>query len=204
MPLALASTRNSVSPFSSRAAAGGAGEHDDVVGGGGVVDHALVAGERPAGAFLGGLERHVGEIVARLALQPGEGELLLAFDHRRQQRLLLRLAAGRGDHAAAQHDGRQERLEHQAFAELLHDDHGLDRAAAVAAILFRERHAEPAQLGELRPVLRQPAAFGRGDLAAILERVLVANEALGAVLQLLLFVGKRQIHLFLRESLQAL
>ena len=45
--------------------------------------------------------------------------------------------------------------------------------------------------------------LGRGDLAAVLERVLVANEALGAVLQLLLFVGKGQIHLFLRNPLQA-
>ena len=42
--------------------------------------------------------------------------------------------------------------------------------------------------------------LGRGDLAAILERVLVANEALGGVLQLLLFVGKGQIHFFLRNS----
>ena len=177
-------------------AARGAGEHDDVVGRRRVVDDALVARERPAAAFLGRLERNVGQVVARLALQPGEGELLLALDHGREQRLLLGLRSGLGDHAAAQHDGRQERLQHQAFAELLHDDHGLDRTAAVAAILFREGHAEPAQLGHLRPVLRQPALFGGGDLAAVLESVLVANEALRGVLQLLLFVGKGQVHLF--------
>jgi hypothetical protein len=158
-----------------------------------------VAAKRPAGAFLGGLERHIGEVVARLTLQPGESELLLALDHRRQQRFLLRLAAGGRDHAAAQHDGRQERLQDQALSELLHDDHGLDRAAAVAAIFFREGHAEPAQLGELRPVLGQPAALGGDDLAAVLERVLVANEALGSLLELLLFVGKGQIHFLLRN-----
>ena len=108
----------------------------------------------------------------------------------------LGLRSGLGDHAAAQHDGRQERFQHQAFAELLHDDHGLDRTAAVAAILFREGHAEPAQLGHLRPVLRQPALFGGGgDLAPVLEGVLVTNEALRGVLQLLLFVGKGQVHL---------
>jgi len=175
-------------------AAAGAGEHDDGVGRRRVVDDALVAGERPAGAFLGRLERDVGEIVAALALQPGEGELLLALDHRRQQRLLLRRGAGGGDHAAAQHDGRQEGLEHQAFAELLHDDHGLDRTAAVAAVGLGKGHAEPAELGHLRPILRQEALLGRDDLAPVLESVLVAHEALRRVLQLLLFVGQGQVH----------
>ena len=182
---------------------GGTGQHDDVVGGSGIVDYALVARERPAVAFLGRLERHVGQVVAALALQPGEGELLLALDHRRQQRLLLGRRTGAGDHAAAQHHRRQERLEDQALTELLHDDHGLDRAAAVAAILLGEGHAEPAQLGELRPVLRQPAALGRRDLAAIVERVLLAREALGRFLQLLLFVGKGQIHVSPPEFLDA-
>ena len=37
---------------------------------------------------------------------------------------------------------------------------------------------------------------GRGDLAPVLEGVLVAHEALGRVLQLLLFVGQGQIHFF--------
>src|SRR5260221_267389 len=81
-------------------AARGARQHDDVVGRRGIVDHALVAAQRPARAFLGGLERHIGQVVTRLALQPGEGELLLALYHGRQQRLLLGLGAGLGDHAA--------------------------------------------------------------------------------------------------------
>src|SRR3982074_2018055 len=41
---------------------GGAGEHDVMVGGRSVVDPALVAGERPAGAFLGGLEHNVARL----------------------------------------------------------------------------------------------------------------------------------------------
>src|SRR2546430_9306870 len=60
------------------------------------------------------LERDVSEIVAALALEPGEGELLLAFDHRPKQRLLLRLRASRRDHAAAQHHGRQEWLDRKS------------------------------------------------------------------------------------------
>ena len=82
MPLALASTRKSVRPFSSRAA-GGAGEHDQMVGGGRADDHGLVALQRPARAFLVRRGLQVGQIVAPLRLQPGEGELLLALDDRR-------------------------------------------------------------------------------------------------------------------------
>jgi hypothetical protein len=69
---------------------------------------------------------------------------------------------------------------------------------------FRKRHAEPAQLGELRPVLGQPAAVGRRDLAAGIERILVAHETLGLLLQLLLLVGKGQIHLVFLQILRVL
>ena len=55
-------------------------------------------------------------------------------------------AAGR-----PQHDGGEIGLDHERAAERLHDDHGLDRAAAETAVGFGEGQAEQAEIGELRP-----------------------------------------------------
>src|SRR4029079_11820356 len=66
---------------------------------------------------------------------------------------------------------------------------------ADAAVFLGERDGKPAELGELRPVLGHPALLDRADLAAILEGIFVAHEALRGFLQLLLLVGQGQIHL---------
>ena len=67
----------------------------------------------------------------------------------RQELALLRIAAAVAQEAAAQHDSGEIRLEHKRAAERFHDDHGLDRAAADAAVLFGKRHAEQAKLGDI-------------------------------------------------------
>ena len=60
----------------------------------------------------------------------------------------------------------QIRLQHQRLAERLHHDHGLDRAGAEAAVVFGERQAEQALLGELAPDGFAPAALLRHVLLA--------------------------------------
>ena len=59
--------------------------------------------------------------------------------------------------ATTQDNGSEERLDHEAAAELFHDDHRLDRAAAKATLVFGERRCKQAELGEGRPVLALPA-----------------------------------------------
>ena len=68
--------------------------------------------------------------------------------------------------AAAEHDRREIRLDHQRLAHRLHDDHGLDRAGAEAAVGFRERQAEQALLGEFVPDRVAPAALLRAVFLA--------------------------------------
>jgi uncharacterized circularly permuted ATP-grasp superfamily protein len=96
--------------------------------------------------------------------------------------------------AAADHDRLHERLDHERFAELFHDDHGIDRAAAKAAILFRERRREQTKLRELLPVLRLPAFVAARDLLEILEGVVVREKLRDGVAQKRLFFGEREIH----------
>ena len=52
--------------------------------------------------------------------------------------------------AAAEHDGRQIGLERERAAKSLLHQHGLDRAAAEAAVRLGERSAEQAEFGVLR------------------------------------------------------
>ena len=99
------------------------------------------------------------EIVARVLLELREGKGLAAVDDAGNVRGLLLGRAAMAQEAAADHDGRQIRLQHQRLAERLHHDHGLDRAGAEAAIGFRERQAEQALLGELAPDGLAPAAL---------------------------------------------
>src|SRR6476661_7807864 len=80
-------------------------------------------------------------------------------------------------------------------AELLHDDHASQRTRAEAAKIFSEWRGQQAKLGEGIPMLSAPAFFGCNDLAARVEVVLVAEQALNAVTQELLFICKLNIHL---------
>ena len=96
--------------------------------------------------------------------------------------------------AAADHDGRQIRLQHQRLAERFHHDHGFDRAGAEAAIGFRERQAQQALLGELAPDGLAPAALLLLVLLARIEIVGVGQETVDAFLEKALLLGQIKIH----------
>src|SRR5438445_2555566 len=95
--------------------------------------HAFLAIENVAAARLLRRCRDISEVIARLPLSIGEGEVLLARGDRGNELLLLRRAAGKAEQAATQDHCREIGLEHEAAAEGLHDDHSLDRRAAAAA-----------------------------------------------------------------------
>ena len=85
------------------------------------------------------------------------------LDDTGEQRLLLRRRGAALDEARGEQQ-RKIRLDHQRLAEGFHHAHQIDRAAAEAAVLGRDRQAGEAHLRELRPGLSAPALAG-DDLA---------------------------------------
>ena len=96
--------------------------------------------------------------------------------------------------AAGDHDRCQIRLQHQRLADRFHHDHGFDRAGAEAAVVFRERQAEQALLGELAPDGLAPAALFRAVLLARVEIVGIVQETVDAFLEKPLLLGQIKIH----------
>jgi len=176
------------------ARAGGAGRNDEMVRRATMDDHGLLAVENPGAAILLRRGGDIEEVVARMPLGGGQSIGAGALGDRRDMRSLLLRGTSALQHAAGQNDCREIGLEHKVLPEALEDQHGLDRPAAEAAILFGERQAEDAKLGELRPDPGAPATGERGDLLALLEAVGVGEEALHRVLQELLFFGEIEIH----------
>src|SRR5690606_26459996 len=101
----------------------------------------------------------------------------------------------------ARNDHRFEvRLDDEVTAEFFHDDHGFVGAAAKTALLFGERGCEKAEVRELFPDLGTPTFSRLSHLAACLEIIFVAEQALHGVAEQGLLLGERKIHLF-RPSL---
>ena len=96
---------------------------------------------------------------------------------------------------AAQDDGLKVGLERQRLAELLHHDHGLDRAAAEAAVGFSKGRAEQAHLGVVAPQGFAPALRTRLIGLASLESVTVLHQPRDIVAQQLLFGAELEVHL---------
>src|SRR5260221_676425 len=176
-------------------AAGGARRDDDAVGAFAVQHHALLTAEHEAGGDRLRRGRDIGEVVARLPLGMGEGEAEIAGGDRRDHLLALRRAAGKAKEAAAEHDRREVRLEHEAASEGFHDDHRLDRRAADAAQLFGEGQAEQAELGILRPARFAVAERLLRIGLALLEGVFLVDQAGDRVLEQALLVAEVEIHL---------
>ena len=174
--------------------AGGARRDDQLVGAGPVQHHRLVSIQHVARAVAFGRGLDAVQLVARIRLAQRGGEQQLALRHFGQDGLLLRLAAGEVDQAAAQDHGRKIRLDHDAAAELGHHQHGVDRGAAEAAMRLVEGHAEQAHLGELRPHLVGKSLRRSDDGLARLEAVILADVFLDAVAQQLLFFAENEIH----------
>ena len=85
--------------------------------------------------------------------------------------------------SAAEHHRGQKRFKHQRLAERLHQNGDLDRTAADAAVLFRERNAQPAEFGECRPHFGAEAAFAVGDLLEGVVAVMLGEKPLGGLAQ---------------------
>ena len=118
----------------------------------------------------------------------------LPLRHRRQHRLTFGRRAQGGDQPATQHHRREIRFEHEALAEGFHQDGELDRAAADAAVLRRERQTEPTELGELRPDLAVPAGIARGDLLHGAVVVSFVQKLVGALAQDGVLGGVSKVH----------
>ena len=110
-------------------------------------------------------------------------------------RFLLGRCAAFAQETAGDHDRFEIGFDNQMAAELFHDDHVLDGAAAETAKLFGKGRGEQAELGELSPHFRTPAIGRLRYLAARLKIIFVAEQALHCIAEQRLFLGKRKIHL---------
>ncbi len=79
------------------------------------------------------------------------------------------------DERAAEDDGLEIRFERQRLAEFLHHDHGLDRAAAIAAVVFGEGRAKQTHVGVFAPQRLAPAARARLITLAGLKAVSILH-----------------------------
>ena len=109
-----------------------------------------------------------------------------------QARRRCGLVAGLEDARRDQRD-RRVRFEDEAAAELLEDDHRIDRAEPEAAVRFRNLQAEDAELADLVPRVAREAAR-LDDAAAALEVVAALDPAAHGVAQHLLVVGEVEVH----------
>ena len=118
----------------------------------------------------------------------------IALHDLRKKIPLLRSAAARGNRAAAQKHGRQERLRDCAPAEFLHHDSDVDRTSAKAAVFLGESKAEPTQLGEIAPMLRTETLRLLRGLPAAFGIVVLGHVTRDTLAQHPLRVGGGQIH----------
>ena len=121
-------------------------------------------------------------IVARAAFRVGQRKEQFSLDEPLEQLAMSVTRATEGERRAAQHDGWDERLEHEALAESFHQNHGLDGRAAKTAAIFRKGDAEPAEAGERAPMFPAKALLAVRESGAGVERIRVGHEAIDAVL----------------------
>ena len=118
-----------------------------------------------------------------------------ARGQRRQHGHALVGVAERGDGAGSQHRACQIGFQHQPFAQRPHHQHGIDRAAAETAVLFRYLQGQQAQIGETLPG-GAAEAIGRlrPAVAPGFEAEVLGNEAARGFQQHLLFFAESEIH----------
>src|SRR6516225_12424 len=162
---------------------------------------ALGAVEHPAARGRFRRRQNIAQVVARLALAMSESQGHAAFGDLRQDRRLLRLAAGKAQCSTTEHNRRQIGLERQCPAERLHYQHDLDRPSAKPTVLLGKGQAQQALLGVARP--QRPAPSLRlGEIAAALRKaVMVSKESVDTLAQQALLVGQLEIHV-IRPSLE--
>ena len=108
----------------------------------------------------------------------------------------LRGAAAARQRGRRQHGGRKKRRRHQGAADFLHHHAGLDAAEPAAAEILRHQQAGKSHLGERLPqVAGKPGrVLGVAQLPQMRHRRLVADEAARAVAQHRLFFVEDECH----------
>jgi hypothetical protein len=135
---------------------------------------------------------HVAQLAAAVALGMGQRTDQAAVDDLGHP-VGTQCGAARQRAAEQQHAGNVWR-QHQAAAELFHQQRGGQRPAAQAPERFIEGQAQPAHLRHLLPVFAAEAVGACGDAAALLEAVLLAHPARHAVAQQHIVVVQVEIH----------
>ena len=159
-----------------------------------LADEPLLAVQHESRAVFARGQPDIMQIVARLPLGVGETEPEIARCDLADEIGPLFGTGAVPDQRAAEDDGLEIRFERQRLAEFLHHDHGLDRAAAVAAVVLREGRAKQAHLGVLAPQRLAPAARARLITLAGLETVPILHQPHDIVAQHLLLAAELKIH----------
>jgi hypothetical protein len=108
--------------------------------------------------------------------------------------LLLCVAASQQERFGREIDGRGKRHRRQRPAHFFRDHAQLEMTGTGAAILFRDRDAEKAHLGEPLPQLAIVIRLAVEHDADRLRRTLLGEEFSRLVAQLFLVIGEIEIH----------
>ena len=172
----------------------GAAHEQDVVGRVGAGDPGLLPVDHVPAVHALGAARQVADVRPGLGLghrdrvdRPG--------DDPAEDLLLQRLAPEPLDRAGGHHGHREEAHRDLAAGELLAQQAQVDGATARAAVLLRDRDAEPAELGDLRVDLRVVGlASVVGERVALLARAALAlGEVADRLDERALLVGQVQV-----------
>jgi hypothetical protein len=176
------------------ALARGTGGDDQVIRPGRGDDSGLFPGQDVIVALEPCGGRDIGEVEARSLLGPGQRPDLDARNDVGNEALLLLTRARVLDQAARQHNRLDERFHDEMAAEFLHDDHGRQRTAAETAGILGKRRGKQAEFGKGLPLLAAEAVLAGNDVAAGVEIILVAQQALDAGTQQFLLFRELYVH----------
>ena len=174
--------------------AGDPGGHDQRIRAISIGHESLLAVENISGAILFRRQPDVVQIKSGLPFGVGEAEAQIACGDPADEFAALFRGRGMLDERAAGDDRLEIGLERQRLAEFLHHDHRLDRAAAEAAVLLRERRAKQTHVGVFPPKRLAKADRRRLVGFARLEPIPILHQARDIVAQHLLLAAQFEIH----------
>ena len=143
----------------------------------------LFAVDLPAlGRWLG-TRFDISRIAARARFLPSQYRQDLAGDQARQQRRFQVGIRAVRNRLPGQPDHTEIRLDHERAAEAPHQPERVGDGAAEPAVVFGKGDAEPAEFGELLPVIRRVSGHGFDLRPARIEAVVVAQKLVDAVVE---------------------